>query len=82
MWKIVENALMCFQPHGHMRPSISEVVKKVHDTILIERENNGISDDMSITSVHSSLNFGSLGMAGEAENFFSLDYSIARPIAR
>ncbi|XP_062082453.1 probable LRR receptor-like serine/threonine-protein kinase At1g67720 [Humulus lupulus] len=38
MWKIAEKALMCVQPHGYMRPSISEVLKEVQDAILIETE--------------------------------------------
>ena len=38
IWKIAEKALMCVQPHGHMRPSISEVLKEIQDVITIERE--------------------------------------------
>ncbi|KAJ0027782.1 hypothetical protein Pint_35568 [Pistacia integerrima] len=79
MWKIAEKALMCVLPHGHIRPSISEVLKDIQDAILIEREvtaiREGNSDDMSRMSAHSSLNLG-------AENYLSLDESIARPTAR
>eukprot|EP00257_Ricinus_communis_P008017 XP_002525187.2 probable LRR receptor-like serine/threonine-protein kinase At1g67720 [Ricinus communis] len=85
MWKIAEKALMCVQPHGHMRPSISEVLKEIQDAIAIERESvavrEGNSDDMSRNSVHSSLNLGSLELGG-TENYLSLDESVARPTAR
>ncbi|KAF5750353.1 LRR receptor-like serine/threonine-protein kinase [Tripterygium wilfordii] len=85
MWKIAEKALMCVQPHGHMRPSISEVLKEIQDAILIEREVMGVregnSDEMSRNSVHSSLNLGSLDMGG-TENYLTLDESIARPTPR
>ncbi|KAM7266019.1 hypothetical protein ACFE04_003702 [Oxalis oulophora] len=83
MWKIAEKALMCVQPHGHMRPSISEVLKEIQDAILIEREatavREGNSDDMSRNSLHSSLNVGSLG---GTENYLAFDESISRPTAR
>ncbi|KAL5742865.1 hypothetical protein ACOSP7_029597 [Xanthoceras sorbifolium] len=85
MWKIAEKALMCVQPHGHMRPSISDVLKDIQDAILIERETatarEGNSDDMSRNSIHSSLNMGSLDL-GATENYLSLDDTIARPTAR
>nr|AMM42843.1 LRR-RLK [Vernicia fordii] len=86
MWKIAEKALMCVQPHGHMRPSISEVLKEIQDAIVIEREavtvREGNSDDMSRTSAHSSLNLGgSLELVG-TNSYLSLDDSVARPTAR
>ncbi|XP_058003514.1 probable LRR receptor-like serine/threonine-protein kinase At1g67720 [Hevea brasiliensis] len=85
MWKIAEKALMCVQPHGHMRPSISEVLKEIQDAILIEREavavREGNSDDMSRNSVRSSLNLGSLEFGG-TENYLSLDATVAQPTAR
>ena len=85
MWKIAEKALMCVQPHGHMRPSISEVLKEIQDAIAIEREavtvREGNSDDMSRNSAHSSLNIGSLEFGG-TDNYLSLDESVARPTAR
>ncbi|KDP29068.1 hypothetical protein JCGZ_16457 [Jatropha curcas] len=85
MWKIAEKALMCVQPHGHMRPSISEVLKEIQDAILIEKESmtvrEGNSDDLSRTSAHSSLNLGSLEFGG-TENYLSLDDSVAQPTAR
>lgn len=84
MWKIAEKALMCVMPHGDMRPSISEVLKDIQDAILIEREataiRDGNSDDMSRLSAHSSLNIGSIDLG--AENYLSLDESIAQPTAR
>ncbi|KAF5475918.1 hypothetical protein F2P56_007673 [Juglans regia] len=85
MWKIAEKALMCVQPHGHMRPSISEVLKEIQDAITIEKEamsvREGNSDDISRNSLHSSLNMGLLDMGG-ADNYLSFDDSIARPSAR
>ena len=85
MWKIAEKALMCVQPHGHMRPSISEVVKEIQDAISIEKEavaaREGNSDDMSRNSRHSSLNACSMDLGG-ADNYLSIDESIARPAAR
>ncbi|XP_007027234.2 PREDICTED: probable LRR receptor-like serine/threonine-protein kinase At1g67720 [Theobroma cacao] len=85
MWKIAEKALNCVQPHGHMRPSISEVLKEIQDAILIEKEGiivrEGNSDDMSRNSANSSLNPGSLDLVA-TDNYLSLDASIARPVAR
>ncbi|XWS66941.1 hypothetical protein CRYUN_Cryun05aG0243500 [Craigia yunnanensis] len=85
MWKIAEKALNCVQPHGHMRPSISEVLKEIQDAILIEKEGmvvrEGNSDDMSRNSANSSFNPGSLDLA-RTDNCLSLDESIARPTAR
>ncbi|KAK6231543.1 hypothetical protein QUC31_011177 [Theobroma cacao] len=85
MWKIAEKALNCVQPHGHMRPSISEVLKEIQDAILIEKEGiivrEGNSDDMSRNSANSSLNPGSLDLVA-TDNYLSLDESIARPVAR
>ncbi|POO01581.1 Mitogen-activated protein kinase kinase kinase [Trema orientale] len=85
MWKIAEKALMCVQPHGYMRPSISEVLKEVQDAISMEREaatlREGNSDDTSRNSAHSSLNLGNLDIIG-TDNFLSIDESIARPSAR
>ncbi|GLT79308.1 hypothetical protein SLA2020_508010 [Shorea laevis] len=85
MWKIAEKALMCVQPHGHMRPSISEVLKEIQDAILIEKESlairEGNSDEMSRQSINSSLNIGSLDFGG-TDNYLLVDDSIARPAAR
>ncbi|PKI47883.1 hypothetical protein CRG98_031667 [Punica granatum] len=85
MWKIAEKALMCVQPHGHMRPSISEVLKEIQDAILIERAalvaREGLSDDMSRNSGHSSLNTGQYDIAG-TEHCLSIDESVAQPTAR
>ncbi|KAL5067918.1 hypothetical protein RYX36_018805 [Vicia faba] len=81
MWKIAEKALMCVQPHGHMRPSISEVVKEVQDAIAIEKEVESVSDEMTRNSVHSSINMGSMDLAA-TENYLAIDDSIARPTAR
>lgn len=85
MWKIAEKALMCVQPHGHMRPSISEVLKEIQDAISIERQaeslREGNSDDMSKNSFHSSANLGSMDLGG-AESYLSIDESITQPTAR
>ncbi|KAK4583398.1 hypothetical protein RGQ29_026228 [Quercus rubra] len=85
IWKIAEKALMCVQPHGHMRPSISEVLKEIQDAITIEREAAGAAregnSDVSRTSIHSSLNQGSMDLGG-TDNCLSFDESIARPAAR
>ncbi|GFZ02331.1 leucine-rich repeat protein kinase family protein [Actinidia rufa] len=82
MWKIAEKALMCVQPHGNMRPSISEVMKEIQDALAIERGvesvREGNSDEISRTSVHSSLNMD-LGMS---EHCLSIDEAIAQPTAR
>ncbi|KAL1330226.1 hypothetical protein HN51_047376 [Arachis hypogaea] len=82
MWKIAEKALMCVQPHGHMRPPISEVLKEIQDAITIEREAGGNSDELSRNSLLSSKNIiGSMDLAGTA-NFVSIDESMAQPTAR
>ncbi|KAL5546232.1 hypothetical protein UlMin_005919 [Ulmus minor] len=85
MWKIAEKALMCVQPHGYMRPSISEVLKEIQDAISMEKDSTtlreGNSDDTSRNSAHSSLNLGSIDTIG-TDNFVSIDDSIARPTAR
>ncbi|KAM3689066.1 hypothetical protein ACJW31_09G017700 [Castanea mollissima] len=85
IWKIAEKALMCVQPQMHTRPSISEVLKEIQDAITIERvaavaarEGNS---DVSRTSIHSSLNQGSMDSGG-TDNCLSFDESIARPAAR
>ncbi|XP_027928135.1 probable LRR receptor-like serine/threonine-protein kinase At1g67720 isoform X2 [Vigna unguiculata] len=85
MWKIAEKALMCVQPHGHMRPSISEVLKEIQDAISIEKQaealREGNSDDMSKNSFQSSMNMGSMDLVGP-ESFLSIDESVAQPTAR
>ncbi|KAA8516513.1 hypothetical protein F0562_016981 [Nyssa sinensis] len=48
MWKIAEKALMCVQPHGSMRPSMSEVIKEIQDAISVER-GEGAAMEVSIT---------------------------------
>lgn len=85
MWKIAEKALMCVQPHGNMRPSMSEVIKEIQDAISIERGaeavREGNSDEISRHSVHSSLNLGPLDFAA-SDHYLSIDDSISRPTAR
>lgn len=87
MWKIAEKALLCVQPHGSMRPPISEVIKEIQDAIAIERGaeaiREGSSDEISKHSVHSSLNMmGSLDLGVVSEHYLSIDESISRPTAR
>ncbi|KAK9757258.1 hypothetical protein RND81_01G152400 [Saponaria officinalis] len=84
MWKIAEKALMCVQAHGHMRPSMSEVLKEVQDAIMIEKEAQGIrhgnSDDYSR---HSSIHVGPSPLdVGHTDSNLSIDESIAYPMAR
>ncbi|XP_010245004.1 PREDICTED: probable LRR receptor-like serine/threonine-protein kinase At1g67720 [Nelumbo nucifera] len=85
VWKIAEKAMMCVQPHGNTRPSISEVLKEIQEAISIERgaetRREGYSDNMSNNSLHSSTNLGSRNI-GESRLFVSLDESITRPTAR
>lgn len=86
MWKIAEKALMCVQPHGNMRPSMSEVIKEIQDAISIERGaaeavREGNSDEISRHSVHSSLFMGSQDL-GASDHYLSIDDSIARPTPR
>ncbi|PIN18484.1 Serine/threonine protein kinase [Handroanthus impetiginosus] len=80
MRKIAEKALMCVQPRGSMRPSISEVIKEIQDAITIEKGaetvGEGSSDEISRHSVHSSLNLGSLDFDA-SEHYSSIDDSIA-----
>ncbi|KAL3628557.1 hypothetical protein CASFOL_027603 [Castilleja foliolosa] len=86
MWKIAEKALMCVQPHGSMRPSISEVIKEIQDAITIEKGpgavRDGSSDEISRHSVHSSLNLGGSLDMGASDHYLSIDDSISRPSAR
>lgn len=85
MWKIAEKALMCVQPHGNMRPSMSEVIKDIQDAISIQRGaeavREGNSDEISRHSVHSSLFMGSQDL-GASDHYLSIDDSIARPTPR
>ncbi|CAO2824234.1 unnamed protein product [Amaranthus hypochondriacus] len=83
MWKIAEKALMCVQAHGHMRPSISEVLKEIQDAIMIQKEAQGIregnSDNISGHSLHPSIQLGSLA---STDNQLAIDDSISTPLAR
>ncbi|KAG9150139.1 hypothetical protein Leryth_009719 [Lithospermum erythrorhizon] len=86
MWKIAEKALICVQPHGSMRPSISEVIKEIQDALSIEKGaeavREGSSDDISKHSIHSSMNqLGSLDF-GVSDHYLSIDDSITKPTAR
>ncbi|KAI4341926.1 hypothetical protein MLD38_026595 [Melastoma candidum] len=84
MWKIAEKALMCVQPHGYMRPSISEALKEIQDALIIEREalttKEGLSD-MSRNSFHSSVNMNAFDVPG-SENYVTIDDTITQPTAR
>ncbi|KAG6434044.1 hypothetical protein SASPL_105665 [Salvia splendens] len=86
MWKIAEKALMCVQPHGSMRPWMSEVIKEIQDALAIERGaeavREGSSDEISRRSAHSSLNLGSLDIGSSDHRYLAIDESIARPTAR
>ncbi|XP_041998714.1 probable LRR receptor-like serine/threonine-protein kinase At1g67720 isoform X2 [Salvia splendens] len=86
MWKIAEKALMCVQPHGSMRPWMSEVIKEIQDALAIERGaeavREGSSDEISRRSAHSSLNLGLLDIGSSDHHYLAIDESIARPTAR
>ncbi|KAL5711225.1 hypothetical protein ACHQM5_021704 [Ranunculus cassubicifolius] len=91
VWKIAEKAMMCVLPHGSMRPSISEVLKEIQDAILIEKTaeaiREGNSDDMSRSSLHSSMNTGmGMGMGsmdfGATDSQVLFDESLAQPTVR
>ncbi|KAK1270075.1 putative LRR receptor-like serine/threonine-protein kinase [Acorus gramineus] len=85
VWKIAEKALMCIQPHGSLRPSISEVVKGIQDAITLERGSNLITIDTpngaSRDSMHSSINVDPLDLAASEPNI-SFNDNILVPVAR
>ncbi|AES79322.2 tyrosine kinase domain protein [Medicago truncatula] len=82
MWKIAEKALMCVQPHGDMRPSISEVLKEIQDAISIEKEaetlREGNSDEASRNSFQSSMNIDppSDSRASASQNAEGIDLGV------
>lgn len=80
MWKIAEKALMCVQPHGNMRPSMSEVIKEIQDAILIERGVQTAARERSSDELsrHSMLNMGSLDI-GANDQDLTIDESFTRP---
>lgn len=82
MWKIAEKALMCLQPHGSMRPSISEVVKEIQDAISIEAARDCSSGEVSRLSVHSSANRVGSADFGIGEHYLSIDDSVTQPTPR
>ena len=85
VWKVAEKAMMCIQPYGRLRPSMSEVLKEIQEAISIERGTElaieGNSDTLSKSSIHSPLHAGSPDL-GTCEPFVSLDDPIALPTAR
>ncbi|RWR85881.1 putative LRR receptor-like serine/threonine-protein kinase [Cinnamomum micranthum f. kanehirae] len=85
VWKVAEKAMMCIQPYGRLRPSMSEVLKEIQEAISIERGTElaieGNSDTLSKSSIHSPLHAGSPDM-GMCKPFVSLDDPIALPTAR
>ncbi|KAL8214455.1 hypothetical protein R6Q57_003904 [Mikania cordata] len=83
MWKIAEKALMCVQPHGNMRPSMSEVIKEIQDAILIEKGMEMAARECRSDEIsrHLILNMGSLGLMSNGQDF-SMDESFTRPGAR
>ncbi|KAD3337491.1 hypothetical protein E3N88_33011 [Mikania micrantha] len=83
MWKIAEKALMCVQPHGNMRPSMSEVIKEIQDAILIEKEVEMAARECRSDEIsrHLILNMGSLDLMSNGQDF-SMDESFTRPGAR
>ena len=59
VWKVADKAMMCIQPYGRLRPSMSEVLKEIMEAISIERGAElaieGNSDTLSKSSKHSPL---------------------------
>lgn len=73
---------MCVQPHGSMRPPISEVIKEIQDAISIERGAEAVREGSSDEISRHSMNImGSLDL-GSSEHYLSIDESITRPAAR
>ncbi|KZV35082.1 putative LRR receptor-like serine/threonine-protein kinase-like [Dorcoceras hygrometricum] len=85
MWKIAEKALMCLNPHGSLRPSISEVIKEIQDALVIEKlaqaVRQGSPAEKVRHSANSSVNMGSLDF-GATQPYLSIDDSIAQPTPR
>ncbi|KAH9331554.1 hypothetical protein KI387_003662, partial [Taxus chinensis] len=58
VWKIAEKAMLCVQPYGKLRPTMSDVVKEIQEAIDIEKESESSSEElfdmMSRHSRHSS----------------------------
>lgn len=80
MWKIAEKALMCVQPHGNLRPTMSEVTKEIQDAILIERGLQAATRELNSDEVsrHTILNMGSLDLCANDQDL-SIDESFTRP---
>ncbi|KAF3785519.1 putative LRR receptor-like serine/threonine-protein kinase [Nymphaea thermarum] len=86
VWKIAEKAMMCVQPHGRFRPTISEVLKEIQEAISIERGGSGSGgeddfDMLSRNSRHSSINVSPLELA-VSDSYLLLDESVVLPTAR
>lgn len=87
VWKIAEKAMMCVQPQGTLRPSMSEVLKEIQDAILIARaaeaDREGNSVDIAGTSRHSSIiiGLGSLDFGGN-DTHVLFDESVEQPTVR
>ncbi|XP_068636333.1 probable LRR receptor-like serine/threonine-protein kinase At1g67720 isoform X2 [Aristolochia californica] len=85
IWKIAEKAMMCVQPSGRQRPSISDVLKEIQEAISIEREAQigleGSSDSLSRSSLQSPLDGNSQDFAA-CEPCTSFDDHVVVPTAR
>ncbi|KAK9158162.1 hypothetical protein Scep_004736 [Stephania cephalantha] len=86
VWKIAEKAMMCLQPHGVMRPSISEVLKEIQEAILIEKAALAAQEGHSVESIgsiRSSVNIGGGSMdLGTIDPPVLIDGSIEQPTPR
>lgn len=85
VWKIAEKAMLCVQPCGSHRPSISEVLKDIQEAMSIEKGSalgrDGNSDALSRNSIDSPGNAGSQDFE-RLEPYASFDDSVIKPTAR
>ncbi|XP_059073006.1 probable LRR receptor-like serine/threonine-protein kinase At1g67720 isoform X2 [Cryptomeria japonica] len=85
VWKIAEKAMLCVQPYGKLRPTMSDVVKEIQEAINIEKEPESSDEEhfdmMSRHSRHSSLISNTLDSI-VSDPSLSLDDSIILPSAR
>ncbi|XXG66060.1 hypothetical protein AAC387_Pa05g3611 [Persea americana] len=84
VWKVAEKAMMCVQPYGRLRPSMSEVLKEIQEAISIERGRELAEEGNSatISSSEQSLNHTGSQDFCSCEPFLTLDDPIAVPTAR
>ena len=84
VWKIAEKAISCVQPHGIHRPTISEVLKDIQETISIERGSDSGEvniDVMSTHSMRSAINIDAVDPAASGRDA-SFNDAVMLPMAR